>query len=306
MTGEKANDINFPNDFKDRIINTHGTTGSAWLVNLTHFIRYAEQAYNLSNIQPLPNLSFNYTTSATQSDGKTIIVKFCMPGPEADNEIDALNFMRGEGIIKLINYDRNQGILLLEECFPGKTLANVVSEREATRIAANVIINIQKSISDELKFPSTLDWFRRLESDIKCPPGFDSKNIEKAKRIAVELHNQAKKTVLLHGDLHHFNMLSAQRKPWLAIDPKGVVGPPEYECGAFLRNPIPQIATMPNLKKIMADRIDIFAEVLGFDRQTIIGWGYSQAILAGVWCIDMKSDDWDIFLKCAEVLHDFI
>ncbi|WP_065238416.1 aminoglycoside phosphotransferase family protein [Legionella spiritensis] len=306
MTGEKANDINFPNGFAERIINTHGTKGSTWLGNLSHLIRYAEKAYKLSNIQPLSHLSFNYTTSARQHDGKTIIVKFCIPGPETDSEIEALNFMRGEGIVKLINYDRNQGILLLEECCPGKTLANVVSEREATRIAANVIINIQKSIPDELKFPSTSDWFRRLESDIKCPAGFDSKNIDKAKRIAGELHNQAKKTVLLHGDLHHFNILSAQRKPWLAIDPKGVVGPPEYECGAFLRNPIPQIATKPNLKKIMADRIDIFAEILSFDRQIIIGWGYSQAILAGVWCLDMKSDDWDIFLKCAEVLNDFI
>lgn len=229
-----------------------------------------------------------------------------MPGTAADSEIEALNFMRGEGIIKLINYDRNQGILLLEECCPGKTLANVVSESEATRIAANVIINIQKSISDELKFPSTLDWFRRLDIEVKCPSGFNTKHIKKAKLIAGELHNQSKKKVLLHGDLHHFNILSAQRQPWLAIDPKGVIGPPEYECGAFLRNPIPQIATNPNLKKIMADRIDIFAEILGFDRQIIIGWGYSQAILASVWCLDMKSDDWGIFLACAEALNDLL
>ncbi|WP_165474781.1 hypothetical protein [Legionella nagasakiensis] len=56
----------------------------------------------------------------------------------------------------------------------------------------------------------------------------------------------------------------------------------------------------------MADRIDIFAEILGFDRQIITGWGYSQAILASVWCLDMKSDDWGVFLACAEVLNDFI
>ncbi|WP_133128621.1 aminoglycoside phosphotransferase family protein [Legionella nagasakiensis] len=240
MTDEKENNIDIPGDFKERIINTHGEKGSAWLSGLSHVIKYAEQAYKLSNIQPLPHLSFNYTTTARQSDGKTIIVKFCMPGTEADSEIEALNFMRGEGIVKLINYDRNQGILLLEECCPGKTLANVVSESEATRIAANVIINIQKSISDELKFPSTLDWFKRLDIEVKCPSGFNTKHIKKAKRIAGELHNQSKKKVLLHGDLHHFNILSAHRQPWLAIDPKGVVGPPEYECGAFLRNPIPQ------------------------------------------------------------------
>lgn len=79
----------------------------------------------------------------------------------------------------------------------------------------------------------------------------------------------------------------------------------KYECSAFFRNPIPQIASKPYLKKIMADRIDILAEILGFDRRTIIGLGYSQAILAGVWCLDMKSDDWSVFwlvLKCSMIL----
>ena len=51
--------------------------------------------------------------------------------------------------------------------------------------------------------------------------------------------------VVLHGDLHHFNILSAQRQPWLAIDPKVVPGEPAYETGAFIRNPIPDIYSDP-------------------------------------------------------------
>lgn len=43
--------------------------------------------------------------------------------------------------------------------------------------------------------------------------------------------------MLLDGDLHHFNILRAHRQPWLAIDPKGLVGDPAYEVGAFLYNP---------------------------------------------------------------------
>ncbi len=38
------------------------------------------------------------------------------------------------------------------------------------------------------------------------------------------------------GDLHHENILAAERAPWLAIDPKGVIGEPAYEMGALLRN----------------------------------------------------------------------
>lgn len=303
---KKVHDINIPTDFKKRIINAYGEKGSSWLKNLRHAIKHAQETYNLSNIQALPNFSFNVVTSAMQSDGQKIILKFCIPGREADREIEALRFMSGKGIIKLLDFDRAQGILLLEECCPGKTLAKVVSEAEATSVAAKLIGNIQKSIDNQIQFPLTLDWFRRLNSKVECPPGFSTKTIDKAKHIAADLHNQSKHSVLLHGDLHHFNILSAQRQPWLAIDPKGVIGPAEYECGAFLRNPIPQIAIKPNLGKVMADRIDIFSEILGFDRQAIMGWGYSQAILASIWCLDIKSEDWRVFLKCAEVLNDLL
>ena len=51
--------------------------------------------------------------------------------------------------------------------------------------------------------------------------------------------------VLLHGDLHHDNILSATRAPWLIIDAKGLVGDSGYDLGAFLYNPIPDLLTLP-------------------------------------------------------------
>jgi len=43
--------------------------------------------------------------------------------------------------------------------------------------------------------------------------------------------------VVLHGDLHHFNILSSGDR-WLAIDPKGIIGEPEFEPAAYLENKI--------------------------------------------------------------------
>lgn len=291
-----------PKDFKERIINTCGERGFVWINNLPKVIKHAKNIYNLSDIRPLTNLSFNYTTRAKQKNGQSIIAKFCLPGIAVDNEVDALSQMQGDGIVKLIEYDRKQGILLLEECRPGNTLATVDNDSDATYIAADIIKKIQKPASDEIKFPTTYDWFSRLDDEINLPSVFSNKYLDKARSIASELHSRPGMQVLLHGDLHHFNIVSAERQLWLAIDPKAVIGPAEYECGAFLRNPVPQIAASLNLNQILANRIDIFAETLGFDRRIILGWGYAQAILACVWCINMKSDDWRIFIKCAEAL----
>lgn len=294
--------INLPRHFQKNIANTYGEKGLSWLSSLDSTIKYAIKKYNLSNIQALPNLSYNYVTTAKQKDNHPVIIKFCFPGSENNNEIEALHLMQGDGMIRLLEHDKEHGLLLLEQCQPGETLASVTNDLKATRIAANVIKNIQKPISEPLDFPTTQDWFRRLESKIILPPKFKTQHIDKAKCLAYALHNQSRKLVLLHGDLHHFNILSAQRQPWLAIDPKGVIGPPEYECGAFLRNPIPQVGTQAGLKKILTKRIEVFAEMLEFDKQIILSWAYSQAILASVWCLDMRSDDWRVFLTCAEAL----
>jgi len=289
--------------FKERIIHSFGQTGQTWLANLPELIPECEKRYNIKIGNAFEHQSFNFTATAIQNDASEIVIKLCIPTDEIVNEINALAFMCGDGIVKLLDADSQNGVLLLERLSPGEMLTTIRDDVEATRIAAGVMQKIWKPIAGSHSFPKTEKWFDRLNQPIDLPGVFPEAFIDKAKNIAVELHQDTSDQVLLHGDLHHFNMLSAQRQPWLAIDPKGVVGPPEYECGAFLRNPIPEIASKPNLKSILSNRIDIFVEMLGFDRQVVTGWGYAQAILAGVWCIDMKSDDWRVFLKCVEALE---
>ena len=86
--------------------------------------------------------------------------------------------------------------------------------------------------------------------------------------------------VLRHGDLHHWYILSATRRPWLALDPKGVIGEREYEIGALLRHPNLDHFNRLDLKRLQARRIDILAETLELDRQRMMGWGLAQAILS--------------------------
>ena len=62
--------------------------------------------------------------------------------------------------------------------------------------------------------------------------------LDPAQRIYADLVRRSAMPALLHGDLHHYNVLSDRARGWCAIDPKGVVGELEYELGAALRNPI--------------------------------------------------------------------
>ena len=91
---------------------------------------------------------------------------------------------------------------------------------------------------------------------------------------------------MLHGDLHHFNLLRSEAHGWLAIDAKGVVGEPAYETGALLRNPKGERLTLPVLRR----RADRLTEALGLDVTRVYGWAYSQAVLSAAWCVEDGED----------------
>ena len=107
--------------------------------------------------------------------------------------------------------------------------------------------------------------------------------------------------VVLHGDLHHYNILSAVREPWLAIDPKGVVGEAEYEVGALLRN---HLLSTVRPERLLARRVDQLTDELGFERQRIVGWGLAQAVLSAWWSFEDTGQVWDEAIACAEVLAE--
>ena len=90
---------------------------------------------------------------------------------------------------------------------------------------------------------------------------------------------------LLHGDLHHYNVLSDRARGWCAIDPKGVVGELEYELGAALRNPIDRPDLFATLD-VVERRLDQFGLVLGIDVSRARGWCFAQAVLSAIWSIE--------------------
>lgn len=85
---------------------------------------------------------------------------------------------------------------------------------------------------------------------------------------AKELMSNQGEPVLLHGDLHHYNILQRQSE-WLAIDPKGIIGEREFEIGTFLKNPF-CVVEEPQETKQTARSLDLIIELTGFDRQKVL------------------------------------
>lgn len=290
-----------PEPFK-RNIKGAFTNVNAWVNSLPDLVAECEARWNVTAGAPFA-LSFNYVAPAVTAGGQAVVLKLGVPNPDLGAEIQALEAYAGVGAVRLLDSDSDRGMMLLERIEPGYTLASLGDDELAARSAAQVMRDLWRPLAPDKRFPSAAEWadgLTKLRARFSGGTGpFPSQLVDQAESLFRELLQSAEPSVLLHGDLHHFNILAARRRPWLAIDPKGLAGEPAYEVGALLRNPDPQLSTNP---QVQSRRIEVLHEELGFAKDRILGWGIAQAVLAAWWSFEDSRTDWQWQCACAGVL----
>jgi streptomycin 6-kinase len=293
-------------DFARTIVELYGTQGLDWLRRLPATLAACEQRWSLTVMPPFADLSYNYVAPAIRADGAEVVLKVGVPNPELTTEIEALRHYNGRGSVRLLDADPEEGILLLERLQPGTPLSSLADDEAATSIAAGVMRQLWRPVPADHPFPTVAKWaagLQRLRDRFGGGTGpFPTYLVEAAESLFAELIASMDGPVLLHGDLHHDNILAAERQPWLALDPKGVVGEPAYEVGALLRNPMPQLLAEPQPARVLARRADQLAEELGFDRERILGWGLAQAVLSAWWSFEDHGHGWEPAIACPKLL----
>ena len=297
--------MNLPTHFIKTVTSTF-TEGAEWLARLPEILATCEKRWSVS-VQPTNfTLSYNYVTPATLADGTEIVLKMGVPNRELRTEIEALRVYNGRSAVQLLDADPDDGVLLLERLRPGQMLSTVTDDDKATRLAALVMQTLWRPLPVEHSFPSVADWgkgFDRLRQEFGGGTGpFDARLVETAVSHFTDLLASSSEPMLLHGDLHHYNILSAG-DGWRVIDPKGVAGEPAYEIGALLRNPF-TIFDEPALKRITARRLDILAETLEMERARLRQWSLAQAVLSAWWSYEDGGNpaDWQPTMHLATIL----
>ncbi len=274
-----------PEQFVQTLRDVHKGKAEIWLRDFDRLIYDCEKRWQMKILPPF-DLSFNFVAPAIRKDGTEVVVKLVIPGDEFVSEVDALTLFNGNGIVKIIDVDIAKGILILERLIPGKTLALLENEEEAARIASQVMKKLWfPALTISTGIPTTMHMEEKLINIYK-------RNTEGLGPITKEILQEAvdtyrsmnampDKPFLLHGDLHHYNILMAAREPWLAIDPKGLIGDREYDVIQYLLNKLPNGDSTHFIEK----RIDIFVKELNLDKKRMLSWGFAHSVLATCWTV---------------------
>jgi streptomycin 6-kinase len=89
--------------------------------------------------------------------------------------------------------------------------------------------------------------------------------------------------VVLHGDIHHGNVLDFGARGWLAIDPKGLYGERGFDYANIFCNPDQASALVPGR---FGRRVERVAQIAGLDRRRLLQWILAWSGLSAAWILE--------------------
>lgn len=196
---------------------------------------------------------------------------------------ELLAALDGHGAARLLRRD-GEAALIERATGPGDLvqLVRAGHDDEATRIiceAAAVIHGASASVLGGDAPPRLIGlrtWYRHLFALADDLGPLHRRGAE----FAAALLDDSRDEVVLHGDLHHGNVLDFAERGWLAVDPKALLGERAFDYCNLLCNPSHERALAPGR---LERQFAIVVEAAGLERDRLARWLVSWSALSSTW-----------------------
>lgn len=227
----------------------------------------------------------SYVLRVTLDDGTPAALKIGWPHREGEHEAAALAHHGGNGAVLLYASDPHRGAILMERADPGTPLADL-PEHDALDAIADLLPRLWVPAGEP--FGTLTDeaaWWAEYLPRVwrNATPTFERRLLDAALDVLTSLPSSQGELVLLHQDLHADNVLKSTRQPWLAIDPKPLIGEREFGVAAIVRGD--ELGRGPERVRSRLDRV---TADLGLDRERARLWAFAQTL---AWGVDEVEDE---------------
>lgn len=254
----------------------HHEGGESWIDALPGLAAECAEAWSLRELgEPFTDSSVSLVLPAELPDGRAVVLKLQFPHRESEHEAEALQHWNGESAVQLVAHDVSRNALLIERCLPGEHLSTKGPE-EAISVLTDLLPRLWKPAGEPFT-PLSEEaglWrqglVRRWEA---AGQPFERRLLDAASEALKDLADTQGEQVLIHQDLHGDNVLAAEREPWLAIDPKPVVGEREFGVAPIVRSD-----ELGHSREAVWRRLDRLSSELGLDRERARLWSFAQTL----------------------------
>jgi streptomycin 6-kinase len=241
------NSIRIPDRLKRSIRRYFSDEGEAWLLGLPELVQQAAQRWQLDLGEPSHDAGAGFVCLARDGQDRSCVLKVAFPHDEHLSGVQAMRIYDGRGCVEILDTAENDSQVLMERIVPGTQLHELRDEAEEARVVARVIRSLHRPPPTEHTLSPHSSWVDKAlryiaasDIDESLLPARLVRTLEQTVSDLESLH----RPVVLHGDLHHENILSDDcqfqgndgQRHWLAIDPKGLVGDPALDVGRYVQN----------------------------------------------------------------------
>lgn len=194
---------------------------------------------------------------------------------ELQREVEALGLL-GAATVRLLAVEGND--LMLERVYPGTALPEEPDE-VATNVIAHALRRLWVLAPADCGLPTVAEECHLLY-DEEATELLPAELVVEARHRLEGLLATGHERFVLHGDLHHGNLLHCEVRGWVAIDPHGLVGERGYDVGPLLLNP-----WNGDPSRLVGPRLSRLSDLLCMRRDRLASWGLVRGVLAAAWTV---------------------
>jgi streptomycin 6-kinase len=228
---------------------------------------------------------FGSRIAPVRQDGRAAMLKIAAHPEERDGAA-VMAWWDGDGAAKVLGHE---GDALLMERAMGEGSLSAMAKDGRDFAATLILCRVAARLHTPRRQPppQTLKplpmWFRALEPTAAREGGLFAKSAAAARDLLASPQDVR----VLHGDLHHDNVLDFGPGGWLAIDPKGLIGERGFDYANLFYNPWPTAADPGRLKK----RLALVVEASGLEPARLLQWIIAYGGLSAAWTLESGMPD---------------
>ncbi|AZE06302.1 aminoglycoside phosphotransferase family protein [Pseudomonas chlororaphis] len=187
----------------------------------------------------------------------------------------------GEGAARV--YAHHGDALLMERAMGRRSLMQMAlagEDDEVSRIVCASLARLHAPRSTPLPPLLTLEeWFKALRLAARREGGMFLRCLATADELLASPREQ----VVLHGDIHHDNVLDFEERGWLVIDPKRVMGERGFDFANLICNP--DLPTSGDPQRFTR-QVEVIAQAAGLERKRLLQWVLAYTGLSAAWFLE--------------------
>ena len=261
---------------------------SEWLRDLPSLVDTLSAEWGFNVDHGFADGTEAFVAAVTMGDGSQAVLKLLIPRTDAleNGEITVLQLANGDGCAALLRADPERRALLLERLGPSLHDLDLPIGQRHEILCVTALAFWRQAVNTGL-LNGAEKGQRLIDSITKLWPAIRRPCSELAVRHAVECARRRiaahddHRAVLVHGDVHEWNVLQAGDS-FKLIDPDGLIVEPEYDLGIIMREDADELLAAESVVDASWQRARWLATRCGLDPVATWEWGVVERVSTGL------------------------